>query len=76
MPDLHILIKKSSSTAALRALAFHAEDVEYLVITPANATTALALLSGIGADESIFSATEVATNGNVTGILVPKSAGK
>ena len=76
MPDLHILIKKSSSTATLRALAFHAVDCEYLVVNSANATTALAVLSGIGADESIFSATETATSGNVTGILVPKSAGK
>lgn len=76
MADLHILIKKSSATAALRALANHDVDTEYLVIPAANGSAALAEIASIGADESIYSASVTEASGSVAGILLPKSAGK
>jgi hypothetical protein len=77
MADLHILIKKSSATSALRSLANHDVDCEYLVVPAAHVTAALAELTSIGRNESIYSAIELTGSGNqVNGIMVPKSAGK
>jgi len=77
MADLHILIKKSSATSTLRALANHDVDCEYLVVPIANRTAALAELGNIGRDESIYSDIELTGSANqVNGIMVPKSAGK
>lgn len=77
MADLHILIKKSSATSALRALANHDVDCEYLVVPIANRSAALTELGNIGRDESIYSDIQVVQTGEqVNGIMVPKSAGK
>lgn len=77
MSDFHVLVKKSSVTSALRSLAFHDVDCEYLVFTSANKTSALSILNSIGKDNSIHSDTEIIATGDQTnGIMVPKSAGK
>lgn len=76
MPDLHILIKKSASTATLRGYANHNVDCEYLIVPSADASAAITELGNIGADYSIYSSTVTEASGSVSGILVPKEAGR
>lgn len=73
MGDLHIQIKKGSSTSTLRALAVHSVDVEYHVVPAANVSAALTELANIGQDESIYSANITEESGSVSGLPLPKA---
>lgn len=76
MADLHVNIKKSANTAGLRALANHDVELEYMIIPSANVPSALTLISAMNQDDVIFSSNVTTSSGLVTGLLLPKSAGK
>lgn len=72
----HVVILSSQVTGALRGYASHEESLTYLEIPDADEAAVDVILSGINDDNWVKSGTLVLEDGSVSGIMVPKSAGK
>lgn len=74
MADLHIVIKKSEVTGALRALASEEKDVTYLKVPAADAADAITELVSIGSEFSMYAGSFEDTTGSQSKIRLPEEA--
>lgn len=76
MATLKILIVKSQMPAGLLALSDKSDELVLMNIPDTNRSSATTILAGLNADYYTSSETVVEQSGSVTGIPVPKEAGK